>query len=396
MFLAPYLSVVAAYLLGAVPFGYIVAKLRGVDIFHAGSGNIGATNVGRVLGRKFGLFVFVLDFLKGAVPVAVIRWLLPDQPWAAVAAGLAAFVGHMFPIYLRFRGGKGVATGAGVVAVLLPGPTAVAVLVWITVLAATRYVSLASVLAAATLAVVRLVTTPEPFAEPERILTAFSLLAALLVTARHRPNLARLGRGSENRVADSPRLRMTARLLHLLALSLWFGGGVFFTFVAAPMLFRTFERLGENPPDWLPIPPDPPRVQGNTPEPVARGTRLAGAAVGPVFPVYYALQGVCGVVALATAWGWMRTYSGFVNRLRFSVIALAFVMVLVGWPLVGKVESLRPARYAGDPVAVEAFRKWHLVSLALDCAALALVGLATALAARLPGDPPPPPPPATP
>ena len=188
---------------------------------------------------------------------------------------------------------------------------------------------------------------------------------------------------------------MAARVLHVVALSLWFGGGVFFS-VSTLILFTTFERLGENPPDWLPIPADTPKAQGATLEQVARGTRLAGAAVGPIFPVYYALQGVCGVVALATAWGWVRTYPGFVNRLRFSVIALAFVMVLVGWPLVGKVESLRPARYAGDPVAVEAFRKWHLVSLALDCAALALVGLATALAARLPGDPPPAPPPATP
>src|SRR5947209_7829032 len=128
--LAPYLAVLLSYMLGAVPFGFVIARLRGVDIFSAGSGNIGATNVGRVLGRKFGLLVFVLDFLKGAVPTALVRAYLPTEPWAAVAAGLAAFVGHMFPVYLRFRGGKGVATGTGVVAVLLPGPTAVAALVW--------------------------------------------------------------------------------------------------------------------------------------------------------------------------------------------------------------------------------------------------------------------------
>src|SRR3954452_9358442 len=109
--LTPFVVILLSYLLGAVPFGYVIAKLRGVDIFTAGSGNIGATNVGRVLGRKFGLLVFVLDFLKGAVPTAVVRHVLPDEPWAAVAAGLAAFVGHMFPVYLRFRGGKGVATG---------------------------------------------------------------------------------------------------------------------------------------------------------------------------------------------------------------------------------------------------------------------------------------------
>src|SRR5215211_9216908 len=171
---APFLAVVTSYFLGAVPFGYLIARVRGVDIFSAGSGNIGATNVGRVLGRRFGLIVFVLDFLKGAVPVAVVRHLLPDVPWAAVAAGLAAFVGHMFPVFLRFRGGKGVATGTGVVAVLLPAPTVVAVLVWLSVLVATRYVSLASVLAAVALAITRLLSAVEPFAESQRILTAFS------------------------------------------------------------------------------------------------------------------------------------------------------------------------------------------------------------------------------
>src|SRR3954466_8745482 len=118
--MAPYFAILISYLVGAVPFGYIVARLRGVDIFAAGSGNIGATNVGRVLGRKFGLLVFALDFLKGAVPVAFTRHFCPEIAWAPIAGGLAAFVGHMFPIYLRFRGGKGVATGTGVVAMVLP------------------------------------------------------------------------------------------------------------------------------------------------------------------------------------------------------------------------------------------------------------------------------------
>src|SRR3954466_5086666 len=123
--MAPYFAILISYLVGAVPFGYIVARLRGVDIFAAGSGNIGATNVGRVLGRKFGILVFVLDFLKGAGPTAVARLLasrLTEESWAAgggleVGAAVAAFVGHCFPIYLGFRGGKGVATGAGTVAV---------------------------------------------------------------------------------------------------------------------------------------------------------------------------------------------------------------------------------------------------------------------------------------
>src|SRR5829696_5575778 len=113
----------AAYLVGAVPFGYLVARSRGVDIFAAGSGNIGATNVGRVLGRKFGLLAFALDFLKGVVPALAAtllsRQVKPDLPadTLGVTAGVMAFLGHLFPVYLRFRGGKGVATGAGVVVV---------------------------------------------------------------------------------------------------------------------------------------------------------------------------------------------------------------------------------------------------------------------------------------
>ena len=135
--------VLAAYLIGAIPFGYLVARLRGVDILRQGSGNIGATNVGRVLGKRFGILVFVLDFLKGAVPTFIAgvlarrhgeelsEWLSHDG--LRVLAGLAAFLGHLFPLYLNFKGGKGVATGAGVVVVLVP-PAAVAALVtWVAV-----------------------------------------------------------------------------------------------------------------------------------------------------------------------------------------------------------------------------------------------------------------------
>ncbi len=383
----PLIAILLSYLLGAVPFGFIVARLRGVDIFSAGSGNIGATNVGRVLGRKFGMLVFVLDFLKGAVPVALTQHYLPDVPWAAVAAGLASFVGHMFPIYLRFRGGKGVATGTGIVAVLLPGPTAAAVLVWVSVLAATRYVSLASILAAATLPVARLLATPQPFAAGESTLTGFSLLAAGLVTLRHRSNLARLFRGEENRVTDSARLQMVARVLHVLALSLWFGAGCFFTFVVALTLFHTFEGLAGQRPDWLPLSADLTKEQG---------TRLAGIAVSPLFPLYFALQGICGIVALVTAWGWARTHPGRVHRLRHALICFAFLFVLVGWRMLGPLEELRNGRYSQFPAAADAARSdfafWHTISLFLNFAVLILVGLATALAARLPADPPAAPP----
>src|SRR5262245_4602122 len=119
-----------AYLVGGIPFGYLVGRWRGVDIFQHGSGNIVATNVGRVLGRSFGLLVFALDVANGAVPAFVALTVgnhIPAEELGGlprgifgVGAGLAAFLGHLYPPYLHFRGGKGVATGAGVVAVLLP------------------------------------------------------------------------------------------------------------------------------------------------------------------------------------------------------------------------------------------------------------------------------------
>src|SRR3989440_9597467 len=157
----------AAYLIGALPFGYLIARSRGVDILQAGSGNIGATNVGRILGKRFGVLVFFLDFAKGAFPVALAPWVgrrfdsdVPSET-LSVIAGLGAFLGHLFPIYLRFRGGKGVATGAGVVAVLLPVPATAAAVVWLACLCGLRYVSIASILAALTIVGLRWRMTPE-------------------------------------------------------------------------------------------------------------------------------------------------------------------------------------------------------------------------------------------
>jgi acyl-phosphate glycerol 3-phosphate acyltransferase len=198
------LTALLAYLLGAVPFGYLVARSRGVDLLRQGSGNIGATNVGRLLGRRWGVLVFLLDFAKGAVPV-LLAGLVPQGdslPPATlkVTAGLAAFLGHLFPVYLRFHGGKGVATGAGVVAVLAPWETLLAVAAWVVVLAASRYVSLASLSAALTLCAARLTLTPEPWSRDNLIVTLFCLAASLLVFVRHHGNIRRLLRGTENRL----------------------------------------------------------------------------------------------------------------------------------------------------------------------------------------------------
>jgi acyl-phosphate glycerol 3-phosphate acyltransferase len=413
-----------AYLIGAIPFGYLIARARGVDIFAAGSGNIGATNVGRVLGRRFGILVFLLDFSKGALPTAVARWLTgvadptdAPLPVAAleVAAGLCAFLGHLFPVYLRFRGGKGIATGAGVVAVLLPLAALGAAGVWLVVVAAARYVSLASLAAAVALCLLHLAATPAPFAEQSRILTAFCFLAAVLVFARHRKNITRLIRGTENRLQDTPTMRTLARTLHVLAVGLWFGSAVFFTFVVAVSLFRSFEGLAQEPRDarplWFPL-PDEYGVKPETRK--EQGTRAAGHAVGPLFDVYYPLQGLCGFIAVLTALGWSRADpASKVHKVRVWVLLAALATVLAGWPMERHVSALRVARTETaedlmrrdlrkarvvnektDPAyeraaaaATEAraeFGRWHFYSLMVNFVTVLLVTVAMALAARLP------------
>jgi glycerol-3-phosphate acyltransferase PlsY len=387
------LLLVGSYLIGSIPFGYLVARMRGVDIFREGSGNIGATNVGRVLGRRFGILVFLLDFGKGAVPT-LIAGLMAGQDelgfpkhLVEVLAGLAAFLGHLFPVYLRFRGGKGVATAAGVVAVLLPGPTLGALLAWIAVVSATRYVSLASLVAAAVLCTLRLVTTPEPFARDNITLTAFCFVAAGLVAWRHRANIGRLLRGTENRLRDTPAMLQLSKIVHLLALGLWFGSTVFFSLVAAPVIFDSFGSLATKPaperPAWLPATLD--KDQAN---------ELAGLAVGPIFRWYFVLQGVCGLLALATSasWSWSQP-SQTIDKLRFVVLALALTTVLIGWPLAQKVSALRSARYDSNPavaaVAKADFPKWHVYSLLLNLGTTGLVTVALVLAAWLPGAPRP-------
>src|SRR3954468_2277590 len=189
---AALLALVIAYLAGAIPFGWLIARSHGIDLFHAGSGNIGATNVGRVLGRKFGLLAFALDFAKGAVPVAL-AGLLPAEAHAAlvlpdalrVGVALCAFLGHLFPVYLGLRGGKGVATGAGTVFVLVPGPAALAVLAWAAVVGATRTVSLGSVVAAGALCGARLLSVTDPFGRDSVVVTGFCLAGTGLVLLKH-------------------------------------------------------------------------------------------------------------------------------------------------------------------------------------------------------------------
>jgi acyl-phosphate glycerol 3-phosphate acyltransferase len=386
------LTLLTSYLVGALPFGYLVARWRDVDIFRQGSGNIGATNIGRVLGRRFGILVFLLDFTKGALPVAAATWVgghatggvdpLLGRDGLPVAAGLAAFLGHLFPVYLRFHGGKGVATGAGVVAVLLPGPAAGAFLTWLTVLSATRTMSLASLSAVTALCALRLGLIPGPFAPEDRTLTVFCLVAAGLVALRHRSNIGRLLHGTENRLQDTPLMRLLAKTIHVLGLGLWFGSIVFFA-IAALVIFHTFESLGTpngERPAGLRLPADFDKDQG---------TRLAGVAVGPLFDFYYPLQGACGFLAVVTALGWSRAEPGrTVHRVRTVLLLLALAGVIAGWPLARHVADLRTARYASDPAVAEMarseFGRWHGYSLLLNFTTLGFVTAGMALTAQLP------------
>jgi glycerol-3-phosphate acyltransferase PlsY len=186
------LAVALAYLLGSVPFAYLAGLLRGVDLRRVGSGNLGAANVFRSLGRGTGIAVMVADIGKGVAAVLIAR-ALTDDPWPVIAGG-AAVLGHVFPVWLRFRGGKGVAVGAGAIIGLMPLMSAVLLGLWVIVLLATRYTSLASITAA-------VAATPLAWAFGYPwYYVVFTALAALLVLARHRANFGRLSRGQEARI----------------------------------------------------------------------------------------------------------------------------------------------------------------------------------------------------
>jgi len=193
---------VLAYLLGAVPMGLIVSRLRGLDLRRHGSGNIGATNAGRVLGRRYAVLVVALDFAKGGVPVWVARSVLGERASAAVLwCAVAAVAGHVFPVYLRFRGGKGVATAAGAFFALQPIAAAVALTAWFAVLLASRYVSMASLVGAWLYPFAVALLSPPREAAP---LSAAASAVALLITFRHRTNLQRLWCGQEPKIGRRP------------------------------------------------------------------------------------------------------------------------------------------------------------------------------------------------
>jgi glycerol-3-phosphate acyltransferase PlsY len=197
----------ASYLVGAIPFGLLLGRaLKGVDIREHGSRNLGATNAFRVLGAPIGAAVFALDFAKGLIPTLAAEKCAPAvewAPWAAFLAALAAVLGHVFPVYLRFKGGKGVATGAGVLAALAPLPTAIAFAVFTVTVAATRYVSLGSLLAALALPAALLATAGAAAWRDRLPALLASSAIAVVVVVRHRDNLKRLLAGTESRLGGA-------------------------------------------------------------------------------------------------------------------------------------------------------------------------------------------------
>lgn len=212
------LSIVAAYLLGSIPTGFLVAKGRGIDIRNLGSGNIGATNVFRILGVPAGIFVLLVDALKGWLAVAValplIAWMLgvTTEPvaradaleWPGVLAGFSAVLGHNFTCWLHFKGGKGIATSAGVLVALVPVAFLPSLALWGVVLLLTRYMSLASIVGAASLPLATWI------AGYSLLLICVTGAMAVLAIYKHKSNIKRLLNGTESRIGGKSDLSKPA------------------------------------------------------------------------------------------------------------------------------------------------------------------------------------------
>jgi glycerol-3-phosphate acyltransferase PlsY len=195
--------IISSYLLGSIPAGFLVGRLRKIDIRNCGSGNIGATNVVRVLGKAYGYPVFVFDFLKGVGAVELAFWIVRDRhdlhinvTACAVVAGICCVLGHSYPVWLQFKGGKGVATSLGVLFALDPLVALAGITVWLLTFVIARIVSVASIFAAVALPIL---TAALSFVrrQNDAALLVFTFAVAVVVVWRHRSNIARLRRGEE-------------------------------------------------------------------------------------------------------------------------------------------------------------------------------------------------------
>lgn len=202
------IALITAYLLGAIPFALLIARVAGVgDLRRIGSGNLGATNVWRAAGAPAGVAVFLADIGKGAAAILMAKFLLGYSTQGLVSVdivlvvtGLMAVLGHVFPIYLGFRGGKGAATGLGMMAILLPIPTLVAFIVFAAIAAIWRYISLATIVGTISLFIAVTVQKFWLAQEVDFVYFILTLVLAILIVFTHRQNISRLMRGTENRM----------------------------------------------------------------------------------------------------------------------------------------------------------------------------------------------------
>ncbi|MCF6313073.1 MAG: glycerol-3-phosphate 1-O-acyltransferase PlsY [Verrucomicrobiales bacterium] len=189
--------ILTGYFIGSIPFGYLAGKLRGIDIREHGSGNIGATNVLRTLGKSIGIPVLILDVLKGLLPVLIAQHF-SDQTMIHILTAFATIMGHNYTLWLRFKGGKGIATSAGSLIPLIAIPLAIAVLIWVILFFTTRYVSVASIGAALAIPIVTIMQQSLQN-EWNLAMISFTVLLATLATWKHRSNIIKLYHGTENR-----------------------------------------------------------------------------------------------------------------------------------------------------------------------------------------------------
>ena len=194
------LVIVAAYLLGSIPCGLLIARLKGVNLQKVGSGNIGATNVYRCVGKGWGVAAFVLDAVKGFAPAFVFPMLVSPPPaWLGLACGAAAVAGHNWPVWLKFKGGKGVSTSAGMLLGIAPAAVGIGFAVFAATVLITRFVSLGSILAAIAVPAAYLAMN----GAENRLLAGALVAMGLLVVVKHRANIGRLLKGAEPRIAGN-------------------------------------------------------------------------------------------------------------------------------------------------------------------------------------------------
>lgn len=184
-----FISAIFSYILGSIPFGYIISKIKGLDITKLGSGNIGATNVGRYLGKKYFFIVLFLDALKGFIPTILFKALYGME--YGIVAGLFAVIGHSFSIFMKFKGGKGVATGLGISLALIPVETILGFLIWFVVLYTTKIMAVASIVSAISVFILVLLF------QKTLLVKVVAGILAILIVIRHKSNIERIIKGEE-------------------------------------------------------------------------------------------------------------------------------------------------------------------------------------------------------